>query len=788
VTRRLYASLGRLVVRFRWPVVLAWIVVIVVSSRALPSLGSEVNNDNSQFLPSSAPSAKAATLATPILGSSSSTSEVFVVASSSNGTLVSADAAAVVHEAQLTAAVPKVKATHLLGTSPDGKVARILVLIGVNQVDVTDQKPVLDRLQATFGRLGAPPDLHFHLAGTVATNVANQASSNRTGSRVQLFSFLLIILLLILIFRSVLAPIVTLLPAGVALVVSNRFIGALGAHGIKISEITQLLLIVLLLGAGTDYGLFLVFRVREEIRSGLDPKGAVVKALARVGESISASAATVIFALLSLMLASFGIYHDLGLPLALGIAVMLVAGLTLLPALLAILGNAVFWPWRVVAVEGGEREGWWGRVAGRLVSRPIETLVLGVLVFGGLAGAVAGYHSGGFGGALQAPAGSDAAAGNTVLAKHFPEASSNPANLVLRYAAPVWSDPSPLEVAQQALQSSGKFTSLSGPLDPNGTALSPATLAELHARFGAPSSLPQDLPAGAQITSLEYNAYRATTQFVSADGTTVQFQAEFRAGPQESTAALDATPEIRKAVSVAANRSGAIASGVAGEAAALYDVSSTSNRDLLHVVPLAIIAIGILLALVLRSAVAPLYLIVSVALSYFAALGVSTLVFIDIGGSTGLTFILPFLMFIFLLALGEDYNILVMTRVREEAHGRALRDAVVRAIGRTGPTVTSAGIVLAGTFAVFGIAGGGGPSGSQIRDIGFGLAIGILMDTFLVRTLLVPSTVALLGRWNWWPARLGRRPGASREEETAMALASTSTSTGEPRTGSDAGQ
>ncbi|MGD0321093.1 MAG: MMPL family transporter [Acidimicrobiales bacterium] len=788
MTRRLYASLGRLVVRFRWPVVLAWIVVIVVSSRALPSLGSEVNNDNSQFLPSSAPSAKAATLATPILGSSSSTSEVFVVASSSNGTLVSADAAAVVHEAQLTAAVPKVKATHLLGTSPDGKVARILVLIGVNQVDVTDQKPVLDRLQATFGRLGAPPDLHFHLAGTVATNVANQASSNRTGSRVQLFSFLLIILLLILIFRSVLAPIVTLLPAGVALVVSNRFIGALGAHGIKISEITQLLLIVLLLGAGTDYGLFLVFRVREEIRSGLDPKGAVVKALARVGESISASAATVIFALLSLMLASFGIYHDLGLPLALGIAVMLVAGLTLLPALLAILGNAVFWPWRVVAVEGGEREGWWGRVAGRLVSRPIETLVLGVLVFGGLAGAVAGYHSGGFGGALQAPAGSDAAAGNTVLAKHFPEASSNPANLVLRYAAPVWSDPSPLEVAQQALQSSGKFTSLSGPLDPNGTALSPATLAELHARFGAPSSLPQDLPAGAQITSLEYNAYRATTQFVSADGTTVQFQAEFRAGPQESTAALDATPEIRKAVSVAANRSGAIASGVAGEAAALYDVSSTSNRDLLHVVPLAIIAIGILLALVLRSAVAPLYLIVSVALSYFAALGVSTLVFIDIGGSTGLTFILPFLMFIFLLALGEDYNILVMTRVREEAHGRALRDAVVRAIGRTGPTVTSAGIVLAGTFAVFGIAGGGGPSGSQIRDIGFGLAIGILMDTFLVRTLLVPSTVALLGRWNWWPARLGRRPGASREEETAMALASTSTSTGEPRTGSDAGQ
>jgi putative drug exporter of the RND superfamily len=756
---RFFNGLGRFVVRFRWLVVIGWIVVIVVSSRALPSLGSEVNNDNSQFLPASAPSSVAASLAAPILGSSTKTSQVFVVASSSRGVLGTGDTAALLREVQLIETVPKVQAAHLLGTSPDGEAARILVEIGVNEQDITDQKPVIDDLEATFAKLSPPPHLHLYVAGTVATNVANQASSNRTGGRVESLSFLLIIVLLILIFRSLLAPVVTLLPAGVALIVSNRFIGGLGAHGIKISEITQLLLIVLLLGAGTDYGLFLVFRVREEIRRGLDPKSAVVRALSRVGESISASAATVIFALLSLLLASFGIYHDLGVPLALGIAVMLIAGLTLLPALLAILGKAVFWPSPVAAVEGGEREGWWGRVAGRLVSRPLTTLVVGVLVFGGLAAAVIGYHSGGFGGALSAPAGSDAAAGNAVLAEHFPQSTSNPANLVMRYAAPVWDDPSRLEVAQKALESSGQFASLSGPLDPNGTVLSPATFAELYAEFGPASNLPASEPPGTAITSLEYNAYRATTEFVSADGRTVQFEAALRAGGQQSTAALDATPTIRKVVSAAARASGATASGVAGEAAALYDVSSVSNHDLLHVIPIAIVAIGILLALVLRSAVAPWYLIASVALSYFAALGVSTLVFIDIGGSAGLTFILPFLMFIFLLALGEDYNILVMTRVREEAHDHPLREAVVRAVGRTGSTVTSAGMVLAGTFAVFGIAGGGGPGGSQIRDIGFGLAIGILMDTFLVRTLIVPSTVALLGRWNWWPARLGRHSG-----------------------------
>ena len=132
------------------------------------------------------------------------------------------------------------------------------------------------------------------------------------------------------------------------------------------------------------------------------------------------------------------------------------------------------------------------------------------------------------------------------------------------------------------------------------------------------------------------------------------------------------------------------------------------------------------------------------------------LIFIKLGGSEGLVFFMPFLKFIFLLALGEDYNILVMTRIREEAHQHPLREAVRRALSRTGTTVTSAGLVLAGTFLVLTVVAGSGSGGGQIRDIGLGLALGILMDTFLVRTLLVPSTVVLLGRWNWWPSRMSR--------------------------------
>jgi RND superfamily putative drug exporter len=261
----------------------------------------------------------------------------------------------------------------------------------------------------------------------------------------------------------------------------------------------------------------------------------------------------------------------------------------------------------------------------------------------------------------------------------------------------------------------------------------------------------------------QYEAYRATAQYVSPDGETIQFLTGLTAGDPSTTAALHAVPAIRTEAAAVAKTLGATEYGVGGEAPAFYDISSISDSDLARVVPVAIVVIGLLLCLVIRSLIAPLYLIASVALSFFAALGLSVILFIKIGGDSGLTFILPFLMFIFLLALGEDYNILVMSRIREEAHHLPLRDAVARALGATGTTVTSAGLVLAGTFAVFALVGGRGSGGSQIRDIGVGLALGVLMDTFIVRTVLVPCTVILLGRWNWWPSalsRVGAQPGS----------------------------
>jgi RND superfamily putative drug exporter len=422
------------------------------------------------------------------------------------------------------------------------------------------------------------------------------------------------------------------------------------------------------------------------------------------------------------------------------------------------------------------------------VARPAAVLALGLAVFGGLAVAAVGYTPTGFGATPPAPAGSDSAAGQALLAAHFPAASSNPTPVLVRFPAPVWADPGPAAAAERRLAAVPQFAHLGGPLSVNGVTLAPGQLAALHSRLGDPRSLPALPPPGAGVDARTWAAYRAESQFVSPDGRTVRFTASLAAGDPDSDAALRQVPVIRAAVAAAARASGATAWGVAGDAAVTYDVSRVSGQDLLRIVPVAIIVIGLLLALVLRSAVAPVYLIASVVLSYLAALGVAVLVFQGTGAGGGLPYFLPFLMFLFLLALGEDYNILVMARIREEAARLPLRQAVTTALARTGSTVSSAGLVLAGTFGVFAVVVSLQPGGAPYRAVLASLAIGILMDAFLVRTLLVPSVVALLGRWNWWPSRdagqrsPGRTGGSGGDGDAARMTSPVSTPARKPMT------
>ncbi|TMD24947.1 MAG: hypothetical protein E6I99_00825 [Chloroflexi bacterium] len=745
-TTATFQAIARFDIRFRWPIVALWIVGTIAAARTLPSLPSVTQSNNAQFLPSSAPSQHAAALATPFQTTNVGATAL-IIASRSDGALTAADGDAIDRVEQVTAGLTGVLSVHDQGRSADGQARKALVVTASSGGNAGNPD-LVNRIRSLFAETQPPAGLGFHLTGPLAHATDAASSASQTGTNIRVFSVLFVIVLLFVVYRAVLAPLITLLPAVLALLASGPLIAKASQLGLPVSIATQTLLPVLLIGAGTDYGLFLVFRVREEIRRGATPSDALMKAMTRVGVSITYSALTVIAALVCLALASFTLYRGLGPSLALGVAVMLGAALTLLPALLAIFGRVAFWPTR--PRPGQQMMGGWGHVAARIVHRPLIVLPIGAALFAVMSAGLAWFTVGGF--ASAAPSTSDSGAGDAALAAHFPASNRNPEDLLLRFAAPIWDHPDSVAVADRLLGSAGVFRSVSGALDPNGTTISVDQLVGLHARFGPASALPPAPPAGIPLTLAAYETYRSTAQFISADGRTVQFYAVLSAGPAGSQSAIEAIPEVRSTLGNVAASAGAQDSGVLGPDAVAHDINNYSTTDLFAIAPVVMAALAVLLALLLRSLVAPIYLVATVALSYLAALGFAGFIFIKLGGDSSINFVIPILLFIFAMALGEDYNILLMTRVREEAQHQPLGDALIRAVEHTGGTITSAGLILAGTFTVLAIAGNSG----QSRQLGFTIAFAILLDTFFVRTLLVPSIAVILGRWNWWPSALFR--------------------------------
>ena len=363
-----FNALGRATVRFRFLIVVAWIVMPVVAIKTLPSLSDVAQDTTSGFLPSTAASIQAAALGAPFQNSSLASATLIVARV---GGLTSSDNDVVDRLEAAIRAVARVKGVVDLGVSTDGAARRAQVAADVVAFSGgPEAKGVVTDIRALIVQIGGAAGLDAHLTGQLATQIDSTAASTSSLGNTQRLSFIFIVVLLLLAFRAVLAPIVTLVPAVIVLALAGPLVAAATKVGVQVSSITQLLLVVLILGAGTDYGVFLVFRVREEMRAGRTPHEAVVQGVSRVGESITFSALTVIAALMSLVLADFGIYQSLGPALAIGIALMLLAGLTLLPALLAILGRAVFWPSRPT-VSATPSVGLWDRLARITTRRPL---------------------------------------------------------------------------------------------------------------------------------------------------------------------------------------------------------------------------------------------------------------------------------------------------------------------------------------------------------------------------------------------------------------------------------
>jgi putative drug exporter of the RND superfamily len=531
--------------------------------------------------------------------------------------------------------------------------------------------------------------LAFHIAGPLG-NAADSASAFKGIDGTLLYATLAVVIVLLLItYRS---PVLWLLPvmsAGVALAAAQGLIYLLARHGLTVNAQSAGILLVLVFGAGTDYALLLTARYREELRRHQDRHEAMAVALRRAGPAVIASAGTVIVSLLTLTIAELASTKSLGPVLAIGVVVALAAMMTLLPALLVIFGRWVFWPVKPAYGTGEPTTRGFWARVGRRIA--IRPRLVWV-VTAVILGAMALGLTG-----LKA-SGLTTAQGF----RHTPD--SVVGQTVIDQHFPAGAGQPVIVIGNQAHAA--------------------ALLAAVKATPGI---------TGVTGTSKAEHAYLTGTLTTAPD----------------SQAAYNTIDRIRTAVHAVPGANAL----VGGNTAINLDVKNASAHDRTVIIPVILAVVFLILALLLRALIAPIMLIATVVLSFAAALGVSALVFNHVFGFGGADTSFPLFVFVFLVALGIDCNIFLMTRVREEAGKHGPRRGALTGLSATGGDPTSAGAVLAGTFAALATL-----PVTFLAELGFAVAFGVLLDTIIVRSVLVTALNLDLGRWVWWPSRLAREP------------------------------
>jgi RND superfamily putative drug exporter len=546
---------------------------------------------------------------------------------------------------------------------------------------------IVDGLKAITG----PGDngLAIYLTGP-AGNAADSAGAFEGIDGTLLYTTLIVVAIILLItYRSPVLWLFPIMTAGVALVGAQAVIYLLAKHaGLVVNAQSAGILTVLVFGAGTDYALLLVARYREELRKHEDRHEAMALALHRAGPAIIASAATVAIGMSCLTLADLNSTSGLGPVAALGIVVGLAAMVTLLPALLVICGRWLFWP---AKPKFGTAEptatGFWARLGGRIAKRPRTVWIGTALALGVMALGLFQLRADGLSTADSFTTKQPSVTGEEALARHFPAGGGQPVTVI--------ANASQADAVKQAFAGVKGISAVADPIARNG--------------------------------------------LVQLDGTLTD--------APDSTAAQATVDRVRDAVHAVP---GAEAK-VGGATAMVVDINAANRHDNRLIIPLVLLVVLVILALLLRAIVAPIILMLTVVLSFGAALGVSALVFRHVFGWGGEDTSFPLFVFVFLVALGIDYNIFLMTRVREEAHTHGTRRGALIGLGATGGVITSAGIVLAGTFAAL-----GSLPLVAFAEIGFAVAFGVLLDTLIVRSVLVTALNLDIGRHMWWPSKLGQ--------------------------------
>lgn len=829
----MFSSLAEKTAKYKIPIIIVWIVLAGILTLLAPSLSEVGVTDDSQFLPKDTESAVASQLLSEKFAQSQSGtagSATIVIHNPEKLTSQNTQEARTLADwlnsksaPEVITGVVSVFASQALSStliSQDQTTMMLQISLSSASSSATARQAVKD-IRAYI--LSQHFESQIYVSGSAGISNDLLTSIQKTIDRATLVTIILVSVLLLLIYRSPVAIFVPLITIAVSYLVSRGIAGYMAGAGINISSLADAYLVVTLFGIGTDYCLFIVSRFKEELLRH-DQAKAGIMAIKQIGPVILASAITVIVALLCLGISRFGMNRTSGFILAIGVAITLLAGLTLTPALISLFGKKLLWPGKFQN-NGEPKEGLWTRIGRRIVNRPVvfavPILIVLLLPYIALPGLRTSANI-----ISQMPQDVESVAGYNILRTRFSAGELEPTNVLVESPAGLLKDAASLKAASslgeligsidgvarvdffsapakqllelsQAAHSAGEdaakgnlsqlsyFQTLGQKLQslavqypgvlqsPNFQSLT-ASLTQLStgaaqlltpgsqnaATLAQISSLVNGIAGSLQALAAEFNLQTDTpfttwlkSTYFSTDGTLARINVILKTDPYatESITALEGIHDsIHSSLSSSDLKGATIYFG--GETASQSDILSVNNTDFLRVLALAVVGILIVSALLLRSLIAPLYMLITVLLNFGATMGIATWLFLDVLGHSSIIYMLPIFVYVLLVAVGSDYNIFLVSRIREESQKRTLKEAVSTSVTNTGGVITACGIILAGTFGALTTA-----SLQLVFQVGAAIAIGVLIDTFLVRAIVIPSLAAMIGRWNWWPSKLFRR-------------------------------
>ncbi|WP_405961608.1 MMPL family transporter [Streptomyces sp. NBC_00024] len=686
--------------RAKWVVLVLWLVTLFLTAPFATKLTDAQDNDAASWLPGSAESTQVLEISE---GFRPEQIPAVVVYARESG-LTAEDRTRIEEDVrelkQLTdhGIIGAQTRGPVYDRATDPRAAQVYVPITMDEKGWERIAPAVDSIRESSGEGGG--GLSVHITGPGGTSADFSEAFEGIDSTLLLSAMAVVIVMLLLTYRSPTLILVPLLAVIAALFTAQALIYLLAEHtGLTVNGQSAGILTVLVFGAGTDYALLLVARYREELRRHEDRHEAMALALHRAGPAVLASGATVVLSMLVLLAAEMNSTSGLGPVAAIGVAVALLAMMTLFPALLVICGRWIFWP--VIPHFGSAdptEHGVWARMGRRFSRRPRTVWVATAAALALCSLGLIQLRAEGIGNADAFTGKPDSIVGQEVSARYFPAGSGDPLVIISNQAQA-------REVGRTVADTEGVVA----------------------------DSL--RLPPGTKPAHEGQVLFEATMS-----------------DPADSEAAKQTVERVRDAVHDVPDADAQVGGGTA----ALLDMDEATTHDNILIIPLVLLVVLLILCALLRALIAPLLLVGTVILSFAAALGISALAFRYLFDYAGETTDFPLFVFVFLVALGIDYNIFLTTRIREEAAHQGTRKAVVTGLATTGAVITSAGLVLAGTFAALGTL----PM-VAFAEIGFAVALGVLLDTFIVRSVLVTALFMDVGPKVWWPHRLAHEDGGA---------------------------